>query len=374
MYDTLLPLLRDRLGRVSVVVADIMSHAALDAAHTLRLPLILHNADALNVLSPDVLPADDTVPGLFEMISQRDLGLRGRMIYPVARLAARAVVPLKMDARLQPLRATRGLAPRPLLRWADGHLITHSLVSGLEHARALPPLIQMLGPCLPRHWPHLARADALPADLRAWLIAPSNAAAALASMGSSDSAPVAGLDAPVDVAGAGPTCLILVNMGTIARLNAAQTAAFYESLLELLPSATDTGSSAAGAACGSFKIIWKLRAEAQEEHLVRLLPRASDGADARNEANTNDAATTTARRVGGDWLIARGRVELRVSRWIPSQLALLQLPALRLFVSHCGINSAHEALFFGVPLLCIPLFAGMVSISLFITESHVRIK
>jgi hypothetical protein len=234
-----------------------------------------------------------------------------------------------MDAALQPRRASRGLSPRPLLRWASGHLVLHSLTLGLEHARALPPLLAMLGPCLPKHWPLLSRADALPADMRRWLLAPASSASA---------DPLSG--------GQGHTCLALVNMGTIARLNFAQTRAFYQSLMSL-PTPL--------AGCSSLKVLWKLRPEAQQ-HLRAILQDEQEG---------RGMGQVQVHALADGWLISRLGVEVRVANWIPSQLALFQLGALSLFVSHCGINSAHESLFFGIPLLCIPLFAGKAQLLFF---------
>ncbi len=68
------------------------------------------------------------------------------------------------------LRATRGLAPRPLMGWTHGHLVMHSLLMGLEHARVLPPLVVLVGPCLPMHVERYAQPDALPLALRPWLV------------------------------------------------------------------------------------------------------------------------------------------------------------------------------------------------------------
>jgi hypothetical protein len=47
----------------------------------------------------------------------------------------------------------------------------------------------------------------------------------------------------------------------------------------------------------------------------------------------------------------------------------MQLPALRLFISHCGINSAHESLYFAKPLLCVPLFADQQDMAVRVVDS-----
>jgi UDP:flavonoid glycosyltransferase YjiC (YdhE family) len=46
---------------------------------------------------------------------------------------------------------------------------------------------------------------------------------------------------------------------------------------------------------------------------------------------------------------------LHISSWVSSQLSILSHPHLSLFLSHCGVNSLHESLFFAKPLLCFPV-------------------
>lgn len=42
-----------------------------------------------------------------------------------------------------------------------------------------------------------------------------------------------------------------------------------------------------------------------------------------------------------------------VTQWI-EQRSLLQNPSVQLVIFHCGVNSVHEALYYGIPVLCIP--------------------
>jgi MGT family glycosyltransferase len=48
---------------------------------------------------------------------------------------------------------------------------------------------------------------------------------------------------------------------------------------------------------------------------------------------------------------------VRVESWGPPPRAILSHPAVRVFVSHCGINSVHESLQVGTPIVGIPMFA-----------------
>jgi UDP:flavonoid glycosyltransferase YjiC (YdhE family) len=48
---------------------------------------------------------------------------------------------------------------------------------------------------------------------------------------------------------------------------------------------------------------------------------------------------------------------VRLLEWGPPPLAILAHPNVRAFVSHCGINSVHESLSAGTPIVGIPMFA-----------------
>jgi UDP:flavonoid glycosyltransferase YjiC (YdhE family) len=48
---------------------------------------------------------------------------------------------------------------------------------------------------------------------------------------------------------------------------------------------------------------------------------------------------------------------VRVERWVDSQTGVLAHPNVRVFVSHCGINSVHESLSAGTPVVGLPIMA-----------------
>ena len=84
-------------------------------------------------------------------------------------------------------------------------------------------------------------------------------------------------------------------------------------------------------------IISELAQLEPERHNVRIILSASDTLDSINQ------------------LVAQGKITIPdfmvVDNYVP-QIEILKRASL--FVSHCGMNSASEAIHFGVPLVCVP--------------------
>jgi UDP:flavonoid glycosyltransferase YjiC (YdhE family) len=108
---------------------------------------------------------------------------------------------------------------------------------------------------------------------------------------------------------AGPP-VVFVNLGTLAA-----------------PGAGFVNALARGLEDASFRVLWVLRGDAAE-------------------------------------IARRTSPALRIEPWVSSQMAVLRHPAVRAFVSHCGVNSAHEAVTCGVPIVGIPLFADQLDMAM----------
>jgi MGT family glycosyltransferase len=62
---------------------------------------------------------------------------------------------------------------------------------------------------------------------------------------------------------------------------------------------------------------------------------------------------------------------IRVENWVSSQVAVLQHPNVRAFVSHCGTNSVQESVWAGTPVVGIPLFAAQGDMALRLQDAGV---
>ncbi len=62
---------------------------------------------------------------------------------------------------------------------------------------------------------------------------------------------------------------------------------------------------------------------------------------------------------------------IRIDHWGPSPLSVLRHPNVRAFVSHCGINSVHESLAAGTPIVGIPLFADQFDMAMRVQDACV---
>lgn len=126
-----------------------------------------------------------------------------------------------------------------------------------------------------------------------------------------------GLDAGLSAwLSAGPP-VVFVNLGTLAA-----------------PGADIVAALARGLEDASFRVLWVLRGDAAE-----IVRRMSPG--------------------------------LRIEPWLSSQMAVLRHPAVRAFVSHCGVNSVHEAVTCGVPIVGIPLFADQLDMAMRVSDAGV---
>jgi UDP:flavonoid glycosyltransferase YjiC (YdhE family) len=65
---------------------------------------------------------------------------------------------------------------------------------------------------------------------------------------------------------------------------------------------------------------------------------------------------------------------VHITSWFCSQAAVLRHPAVHLFISHGGINSVHEALLSGIPIIAISLFADQPAIAARIMDSGVGLS
>lgn len=62
---------------------------------------------------------------------------------------------------------------------------------------------------------------------------------------------------------------------------------------------------------------------------------------------------------------------VRVEAWVPDPRAILAHPNVRVFVSHCGINSVHEALAAGTPVVGLPFLADQQDMGLRVQDAGV---
>jgi UDP:flavonoid glycosyltransferase YjiC (YdhE family) len=132
--------------------------------------------------------------------------------------------------------------------------------------------------------------------------------------------PLATETLPLDLAAwlAAGQPVVYVNLGTIARP--------WRGLLQRM---------ASGFAAEDFRTLWVVPADVQEMLPPKLPP------------------------------------SIRVDNWVSSQLAVLQHPNVRAFVSHCGTNSVQESVWAGTPVVGIPLFAAQGDMALRLQDAGI---
>jgi polyene glycosyltransferase len=77
------------------------------------------------------------------------------------------------------------------------------------------------------------------------------------------------------------------------------------------------------------------------------------------------------------WVLRGPRPDIprnvRVEQWVTSQVSVLAHPNVGAFVSHCGVNSVHESLFAGTPVIGTPLLADQHDMALRVVDAGVGV-
>jgi MGT family glycosyltransferase len=68
-----------------------------------------------------------------------------------------------------------------------------------------------------------------------------------------------------------------------------------------------------------------------------------------------------------------GSAALRVLDWGPAPAAVLSHPNVKVFVSHCGINSVYESIHAGTPIVGIPMFADQRDMAVRVADAGIGV-
>ncbi|KAL3666119.1 hypothetical protein V7S43_008909 [Phytophthora oleae] len=319
MFDALLPQLESNgsdTNAPDLLVMDIATVGAQDLAHKMKIPYILNSPSLLFDLggAPSYVPAWGT--GFRENMSLWNRCMN--ILFP--RLLSVALTPPFME--LNKMRYELDLPPfRSQHDLFKGARVILNTAFGLEHPQPLSPLVEAVGPIMsiPGGNASSLERQPLPAALLSWLDASIETPPSLRLRQRTASHPRAKLtEHEVEAAGG----VVYVNLGTMAYIDAWQAQALVEGL------AMAPGDP-------HVKVLWILPTD-QRGILPPALPTS---------------------------------LLLKPPSSSLSNLELLDHPAVRLVVSHCGMVSAQEALVAGKPLLCIPFLVDQPDVAARVEDS-----
>jgi len=152
-YDGMLQALET--VKPDIVVADLATVGAQDAAVSARIPVVLNNADLLCMLSVAVLPPVNDLPAFFSGRSRHDVRWIDRTLAPVVRALGIAGASATLGRQLNAQRALRRLPPVNIHTRMAGRPTLVNTAFPLEYPRPLPPWVHLVGPMLPDAAPPL---------------------------------------------------------------------------------------------------------------------------------------------------------------------------------------------------------------------------
>ena len=285
MFASLVPVIQ-ALGP-AVIVSDIAALGALDAAASTHTPLVVNNPTLpFSLESPPAwLPAWGTGHSIHMSLWEKCMNL----FFP--RLLSVALTPpfITLNKHRWSIDLPAFRSQHDIFREAR---ILINTAFGFDHARAMPPLNELVGVIMP---PKISAAmqdgdtiiEPPPLPIKKWLRG-----------GSSSNRQFQGV--------------VLVNVGRMAQMQDWQAA-------ELVQGLTDP----------RFRVLWLVPNDQRRSLLPEQLP-----------------PTFRVKSMGS----------------VP-HLQILADPSVRAVVSHCGLGSVQEALFFGKPVLCIPYLADQPDIA-----------